>query len=67
MHEKLTIKIVPDLETNTINVAVSVMEIDIWLACFNDYKTAEEFINVMFDKLNNTAKFVCEYTINKQV
>jgi len=63
LREKIEIYIEEDIEANVIDVALSVMGIKVWLACFDSREPAEEFINVMFTKLKETAKFITEYEI----
>ena len=63
LHEKIEIFVEDDDETGTVMCSIEVMGVRVFLACFNSREQADEFIKVMFDNLNSTAKFVAEYTI----
>lgn len=63
LHEKINVFVEDDEETGTVMVSIEVMGVRVFLACFDSREQADEFIKVMFDKLNSSAKFVAEYTI----
>jgi hypothetical protein len=63
IREHVKIKIEFDSEADIWNVLVSVMGIDLWLACFDSRELALEFINIMFKELNKRARFVTSYEI----
>jgi hypothetical protein len=63
IREHVKIKIEFDSEADVWNVLVSVMGIDLWLACFDSRDSAMEFISIMFKELNERARYVTSYEI----
>ena len=63
IRDKLILSVGFDAESSVWNVSVSVMGVEVWLACFSSIDAADRFINAFVYKIREESLHFSEYEI----
>jgi hypothetical protein len=63
IHERLKLRVSFDQDSGAYNTSVSVLGVEVWLACFEKRPDALQFINEFVGKLKSRAMYFTDYEI----